>query len=316
MHDTPFLLMETALKTEAESPHPTHKVGALISGTDANGDTYKIARSNFWPPLLEKHIGRDQKLGNASTTVHAEISVLFQAPATEGSALYVTDLPCPNCAKVVAEARLKTVYIDDHTHHTPLGQKMKPYFEMVSLPILDAAGIEVFELNTQKRSITPLATPSKRKLVPIERPVQHIPLESAQVNEQHFLALVKEQPADIPFASCYAKSSLGNYVYLCATAHRSIGLTAGQAMNIEAAQDKYTPYLKPLNRLLLTASRYGLKIDDHFLYSSQVPTSREFVNLIGAGYTQLRIGDKKTCRDEWGIQALSQITNTHILDIL
>ncbi len=310
--------MKLALEAEEKSLHPTHKVGALICGYDNSDHFYAIAHANHWPPLLEQHIGRETKLGKASTTVHAEVAAILKAPATDGAEIYVTDLPCPNCAKIMAEARIKTIYIDSHTHNTPLGKKLKPFFDDISLPILQSAGIQVFEMDCEQSTIHELGELQTNILRPIERPVHHIPLEGGQIHIDHFNAMIEEQHAvlNAPFAACYAKSDLDQYTFLCAQSHRSMGLTKNQAEEISAAQNKYTPTIQPINRLLLTCARYGLKIDENYLYSSQTPSSREFVNLIGAGYTSLSIGDKTKCIDEWGIMALKQLTNHNILKLI
>ncbi len=318
MKNTAFEHMKMALEAEEQSPHLTHKVGALICGHDNFDNFYSIAHSNYWPPILEKQIGRDQKLGKASTTVHAEVAAILQSPATEGADIYVTDLPCPNCAKIIAESRINAVYIDSHTHNTPLGIKLKPYFDNVSLPILQSAGVQVFQMDCSKNTIHELGEVKTNILRPIQRPVLHIPLESWQIEISHFKALIEEQETTLnaPFAACYAKTMLGQYTFLCAQSHRSIGLTKELAENIESIQNKYTPTIQPINRLLLTCARYGLKIDESYLYSSQIPSSREFVNLIGADIHTLIIGNKESREDKWRRKALDQIVDKKLIRIL
>lgn len=318
MKNTAFEYMKMALEAEEKSPHPTHKVGALICGHDNFDNFYAIANSNYWPPILEKTIGRDQKLGKASTTVHAEVAAILQAPATEGADIYVTDLPCPNCAKIIAESRIRAIYIDAHTHNTPLGQKLKPYFEDVSLPILQSAGIQIFEMDCEKNTIHELGEVKENILRPIQRPVIHIPLEDGQIELPHFNAIIEEQKSTLkaPFAACYAKTMLGQYTFLCAQSHRSIGLSKDQAERIESIQNKYTPTIQPVNRLLLTCARYGLKISENFLYSSQIPSSREFVNMIGADIHTLIIGDKENGENEWSKKALDQVIEKKLMRII
>jgi len=57
------------------------------------------------------HRGEHWELGSS---IHAEAGVIAQAArlgkVTEGAALYVTDFPCPNCAKLAAMAGIKTLY--------------------------------------------------------------------------------------------------------------------------------------------------------------------------------------------------------------
>lgn len=312
-----FEYMALARNIEKRSMHPVHKVGALIIGADRHGEHYQISKSNFWPALLEKHIGRNEKLGNASTTMHAEVAVICAAPATQDATIYVTELPCPNCSKIMAEARVKNIYTDTRAYDTILGQKMKPYFDKVSIPILKHAGISVYEINTEANTIIQTVTPTPNTLLQIHRPIRHIPLGQADIHKDVFINMIKEQEGNIqtPFAACYARSPLGQYNFLFAQSHRSTGLSLEQADDISGHQNKYEPTLQPINRLLLTCARYGLKIDDDYLYSSQTPTSREFVNMIGAGYTNLHIGDRTKCRDDWGLKALAQLETHKIIDL-
>ncbi len=310
MNTDHFELMKLALEAEEQSEHENHKVGALLYH-----DGKHIARHNFWSASLEKHIGRYKKLGNASTTVHAEMAVICAASATEGASIYVTDLPCPNCAKLIAEARINAVYIDSHTHNTPLGLKIKPYFDDISTLIFKNAGITVYEMNEPERVIHKIIEPAPNILIQIHRPVRQIALEYSNINKARFIEIVGKQKSDANFAACYAKSDLGHYVFLLAQPHRSIGLPKEGANEIRNIQNKYEPSLQPINRLLVACSRYGLKIDPQYLYSNQTPTAREFVNMIGAGYNSLYIGDQTKCRDEWGLQALKQLKKCKVIKV-
>lgn len=315
MQHDPYMNMRLALEIESQSLHPEHKVGALICGRDSSGQPFAIARANFWPPLLEEHIGRSRKLGNASTTVHAEIAAICNAPATEGAELYLTDLPCPNCAKAMAESRIGHVYIDSHTHNTPLGLKIKPFFDEISLPILMSAGIEVTEMDVTAQSMHKLTPAQGKRLTPVEHPIIMRPTNAQNVDAALFDALIREHAPAAPFAACFGKSIMGNIVFMLAREHRAIGLNAEEEQRITRAQDKYSATLQPVNRLLLNGARHGLRIMPDYLYSSQTPTAREFVNLIGAGYSRLIIGDQNTSRDDWGMLALSQIKEHNILEI-
>lgn len=314
MHD-PFKNMVLALEIESQSKHPDHKVGALVCGKDQNEQDFSIARYNFWPHVLEQKIGQNQKLGNASTTVHAEIAAMCACPRTEGADIYLTDLPCPNCAKAMAEARIARVYIDSHTHNTPLGLKIKPYFEDVSLPILESAGIHVYEINANTRDIRALTHATSGTLRQIEHPVIICPTDAESVNAQTFDKMISTHKPEAPFAACFAKSQLGNHIFMLTRAHRSIGLTKAQEEHLTSIQTKYYPVLQPLNRLLWNCARHGLKILPDYLYSSQTPTSREFVNMIGTSHMQLKIGNPSKCRDEYGLAALAQLQTLGIITL-
>ncbi len=306
-----FQLMKLALEMEEQSEHKTHKVGALLYN-----DGKHIARHNFWAASLEKYIGRYDKLGNASTTIHAEMAVISAAESTKDASIYITDLPCPNCAKLIAEARISAVYIDSHTHNTPLGLKIKPYFDDISTLIFKRAGIAVYEMNEPKRGIHEIISPPRDNILQaIHRPVKQLPLEHSDINQTRFLEIINAQKGNVNFAACYAKSILGHYVFLFAQPHRSVGLLEEDAKIISDKQNKYEPTLQPINQLLVACARYGLTIDPKYLYSSQTPTSREFVNMLGAGYSSLQVGNPEKCRDKWGLQALNQLKKHGIIEL-
>ena len=316
MNDHHFQYMQQAIEAESKSNHNTHKVGALICGTDTNAHKYEVARSNFWPIELVENIGKDQKLGNASTTVHAEIAAILSAPSTEGADIYITDLPCPNCSKAMAEARIGKIFINAEAFNTELGRKMEPFFNDVSTIIFKSAGISVFEINMKEKYVNQIVSPSPNKLISIHRPLCMLEINSSQINKNGFASLTEKHKSDTAFASCYAKNELGQYSFISAASHRSIGLNTQESEEISNIQDKYKSSLQPINRLLLSCARYGLKIDKDYLYSSQTPTSREFVNLIGAGYTSLTIGDRTKYRDKYGLKALEQLEGCGVISAM
>jgi len=81
------------------------------------------------------HRGEHWELGSA---IHAEAGVLAQAArlgkATEGATLYVTDFPCPACAKLIAMSGITTLYY------------RQGYTLADGQDILRAAGVEVIRV--------------------------------------------------------------------------------------------------------------------------------------------------------------------------
>ncbi len=308
-----FERMKRALAAEEQSPHPTHKVGALICGLDQSGQSFERVHYNFWPEPLEQHIGANEKLGNASTTIHAEMATLFTVPYSINADIYITDLPCPNCAKTIAHAGIKNVYIDSHTHNTPLGIKIKPYFDTVSMMIFKKAGIGVFEINIEQQTVTCLQGHAREHVMP-DTPSMNI--VKADINNEAFQREIDTVDAKHPIAACFATNQNGATVFLHARTELSEGLSEADAAAIREEQDKYVPTLQPINRLLVTCASYGFTIANGYIFSSRTPTSREFVNLIGAGHNHLYIGDAAKCRDQWGLKALSKLQEKGILKVL
>ncbi len=291
-----YTYMKMALETRDQSVHETHKVAAVVVGKG-----FEVARPNFYPAPLERTVGHYQKLGNASTTVHAEIAAILDASAaTDGARLYITQRPCPNCAKAIIEAGIAEIYISVETRNTALGQKINPFFETASLPFLTHAGVQVFEVGEE---VLALNEPRSCHFSGLE----FEPLTGS------FEDMIED--LDTPFAACVARDDKGGEYFLSAQAKTPRCLPHEKAGAIAATQSKYETALQPLNRLLMACARYGLRMDERSVYSSQTPTAREFVNLIGAGYLALRIGDESLCRDKWGLKALAQLREHGIVDL-
>ncbi len=73
------------------------------------------------------------------TSAHAEVVAIAEAAkrgiATEGAELYVTDFPCPYCARLVASAGIKKLYF------------MKGYAVLKGDEYLKEAGVELIHVS-------------------------------------------------------------------------------------------------------------------------------------------------------------------------
>ncbi|MDQ3742191.1 MAG: deaminase [Actinomycetota bacterium] len=102
----------------AHNEHHPHPLSAYAAGDP---------RSNFF-----KGVGYD-----LSTATHAEARLIAEAARdgrpTRGATLYVTDFPCPACAKLVAAAGIAQLYF------------RQGYAVLDGEDVLAAAGVEVFQ---------------------------------------------------------------------------------------------------------------------------------------------------------------------------
>jgi len=282
---TIFQTMQVAVEAAQKSPHDTSKVGAALLLADGG----VISAHNIWPAAIEKAFGRDAKIGNASGTIHGEMGVFITAAqqqrATQDARLFITDPPCPNCAKNIAEAGIVAVYIDHKGFDKDFAQRRIRDFQALSLAIFAHAGIAVYTVFRKQERVETMLHPSA-------------PLAEAP----------KRKGA--PYAACTAHDKAGEPHEIMALMHPSLGYDPAEP---ELDSAKYSYDLQPLNRMLMMAARQGLRIDGTSVYSSRVPTSRELVNIVGAGITHLQIGDDKKARDIHGPQALKQLTSQGIL---
>ncbi|MCK6418512.1 MAG: deoxycytidylate deaminase, partial [Alphaproteobacteria bacterium] len=122
----------------------------------------------------------------------------------------------------------------------------------------------------------------------------------------------KTQYVQKPFALALATDENGQVRVLHACEHAVVGYSDDEA---RAHHGKYSLFQQPLNRVLMGARREGLKIDPDYMYSSHVPTAREWVDFIGAGFSTLHVGDIHTSRDEHGLQAMVQLLSAGVISV-
>lgn len=315
MQFSSFDEMQKAVDIVNGSPHPSSKIAATVFGTTKDNRPYSISRTNYWPEPVEKTIGRETSIGNASGTIHAETACILAAPYTQGASLCVTDPFCPNCAKNAAEAGIKTVYIDHKGFDKDFAARRGEHFETMSMRICERAGINVYEIRRKEKMLDPILEIPETYHPYEENPVEIERLRSA--DDDTFRILIDDktqQHKGRKLAVALAKDQDNKVFGMCALAHPAIGYSsANDTEEIEHPESKYSYMQEPVNRLLMNAPRHGLKIINGLVFSSQVPTSREQVNLVGAGLTGITIRNMDAARDDWAFTAMQQLGKAEIL---
>ena len=315
MNFSSFDEMQKAVDIVGTSRHKTNKIAATIFGTDKDRRPYSISKTNYWPKPIAESIGVNADIGNSSGTVHAETACIMAAPYTNGASLCVTDPFCPNCAKNIAEAGIRMIYIDHKGFAKDFAERRGMHFTSMSMQICEKAGISVFEVQRKEKKLTPI----------IEIPETFVPQEDSPVeietmpgaNEGTLHALI-DMKAEIhrgrKFAVALAKNRRGDVFGLSARSHPAVGYTMQADIDeIESPEGKYSFIQEPVNRLLMHAPRNGLKICNGLLFCSQVPTAREQVNIIGAGLTNITVRSLSKARDDWALKAMRQLAKAEIL---
>ncbi len=308
--------MQKAVDIVGTSRHPSSKVAATIFGTDQNRKPYSVSKTNYWPKPIADKIGIGKDIGNSSGTVHAETACILAAPYTHGASLCITDPFCPNCAKNMAEAGIKTIYIDHKGFSKDFAERRGHHFKNMSMQICERAGINVHELNRKEKKLTPIIEIPETFTPKEEAPVEIEPVKGA--NDAALRALVglkTEQHKGRKFAVALAKNKRGDAFGLCARSHPAIGYTMeADTDEIEhPPEGKYSFIQEPVNRLLMQAPRHGLKIAPGLLFCTQVPTAREQVNIIGAGLTSVTVRSLSKARDDWAFNAMMTFGKAEVL---
>lgn len=313
---SPFTLMQAAVDIVNDSPHPSNKVAATLAGLHAEGRPWTISRTNCWPPLIESRLGREARIGDSSGTVHAEVACILAALEeglpTEGATLCVTDPFCPNCAKNIAEAGIKSVYIDHKGFAKDFAERRGGHFRDMSLEICEKAGLSVYEINRKAEDIRPISEPLRDYA-----PSQDNPPEILDLPAQGYaglLALKTAEAATQNFALAGVTDSQGKDRALYVLPQLALGYTRADPPDFHESHDsKYNFIIGPMNRLLMQTARRGWRIDRESLCTARVPTARELVNLVAAGISRIAIADPESSRDESGLQAMHTLRQAGIL---
>lgn len=143
--DDPLLaeLAAAAAQQAASSVDWWRQVGAAMRLGDG---TVVAAGNEHHPHRLSAYAAGDPRANffkgvrlELTTAMHAEAQLIAQAArdgvSTVGAAVYVTDFPCPPCAKLLAAAGIAKLYFRDG------------YSLLDGQDVLEAAGIEVVEVD-------------------------------------------------------------------------------------------------------------------------------------------------------------------------
>lgn len=293
--------MQAAVDIVQTSPHPRNKIAATLVCADGHA----VSRTNAWPQIIADKLGTEVRIGNASGTIHAETACILAANSpTAGASLFVTDPPCPNCVKNMAEAGITKIYIDHKGFEKDFSQRRGGDFRAMSLKVAEKAGISVYIVYRKDQRIETLQEPTTDYQPAEENPI------TVFTPSPPFGGEGWERGK--PFARVLATDAQNQTFLMIAEAHPVIGYTS---QTLENPEGKYTFILEPINRLLMGAARCGLKVDPARLYSSRVPTARELINMIGAGFDHIEIGNLQDSRDAHGLDALRTLRGAGILNV-
>lgn len=310
---TPYQAMQDAVEIVGASTHPTNKIAAALFT-----DEWALSRTNFWPQSILDKIGTKKRIGSSSGTIHAETACILDAPgATRGASLCVTDPICPNCAKNIAEAGIRTIYIDHKGFDKDFFKRRGNHFDSMSMQICQKAGISVYQLWRKEERLVPIIEAAPDMIPPDDSPVHMERIETADdKNFRFYIERATHIHMRRKFALCFSEDAFGAKHVLFVRSHVVRGYTLhnkDDLYEVEKPESKYSFIQEPVNRLLMTLARRGLTPINGFLYCSQVPTSREQVNLVGADIVRITIGDLTKSRDAEGLRAMEQLARANII---
>ena len=287
----PIDAMQRAVDIVLSSPHPDNKVAATLFNHDTS-----LSLTNDWPPAIVQKLGTDQRIGDSSGTVHAEVNCLLHSTfAAQGASLAITDPCCPNCAKSIAEAGIKEVYIDHKGFEKDFATRRGDEFQDMSLRILAHAGITIYEVSRKLNHIRILHKPDEGYIPPEDNPIEIRPSRATASLETLMQTARLVKIKHLRWGCALATNGHGKLWTLVASTHPAVGYTQA-AMDIK--DGKYDFMLEPVNRILMGAAKSGLKLEPNMMWLSSLPTPREMVNIVAAGMKAVYIGDMDLAKKE------------------
>jgi dCMP deaminase len=313
--ETPFQAMQAAVDVVMTSEHPSNKVAAAIFK-----DSVGIEKVNYWPAPIVRAFGREVDIGNSSGTIHAETACILSAPfSTEGASLAITDPFCPNCAKNIAEAGVKKIYIDHKGFDKDFFQRRGNHFDTMSMRVCEKAGIAVYELWRKDERTNAIFEPHAGYRPKEDSPIHTEPAQATEAALKDIIAQAFKIHKGRRFVVAIVKDANDVTLAMTVRGHVVTGFSMQSADDIgmlEARDLKYSFFQEPVNRALMHMARHGMKPLPGFFFSSIVPTSREQVNLAGAGMDAIIVGDITKSRDADGMVAMRQLSNAGIMKYL
>lgn len=298
--------MQDAVDIVLTSPHPESKVAASLFNM-----TETLSKTNEWPAIILEKIGTDHRIGDSSGTLHAEVNCIIHAEfPTDGASLAITDPCCPNCAKCIAEAGIKKVFIDHKGFEKDFATRRGDEFQDMSLRILAHAGISIYKVMRKENKIVTLYEPTAEYIPPEDNPIEIRPcranLSIATLLQTARLVKVKHER----WGCALATDSDGKIYTLVASAHPAIGYTHH---DIEKPDGKYDFILEPINRILMGAARHHLKICDGYIWCSVLPSPREMVNLVGYDIKKIYIKDLSLTKKSTSLDAQKMLETSGVI---
>lgn len=303
--------MEDAVNVVVHSEHATSKVAACIFQPGSR--VSPSAAHNERPQALRDHFTWDARLGVSSQFVHAELAALSRFEGDlHGAHICVTDPFCPNCAKNLAEAGVRTVYIDHKGFQKDFIARNGGEFESMSMLIAAKAGMNVYELNRKEKKLTPILEQAT-----ITRPspggIEFFDLEGSMTLKWALEMFRDRLSTKEAWALAFVKEPDGNVRGLLVFEALPIGITPEDFLHRTGQTGKYRFPIDPVTRLLITAKRKGFEIQDHIIATAQVPSSRALVNALEFGLNGLILASNTPDHDATGAVTLEQLVERSIL---
>ncbi len=323
--------MQSAVDIANTSEHNKNKIAScLLSSSSSSGfprgsannqedcpnesENDSICRVNHRPDILKSAFAPNVRLGKSSQFVHSETACIFEADfPTDGSSLFITDPPCPNCAKAICEAGITHVYIDHKGLDKDFAIRRGDDFQSLSLLMMEKAGIAMSILYRKDKKIEPLIEPPVYTRKGSARGIEFFDWNSALTLEDYLRKFRNRQAHSAWTIAKIREGDLDLGVIIFEELTQ--GLTPRDYAENRRISLKYRLPVDPLNRMLFFTKRKNIAIINDEIACNLHPSSRSLVNAVGYGIKTIHIGENKPDHDDLGHIAAEIIEKNGILKI-
>lgn len=306
--------MQSAVDVVLSSEHNTSKVSACAFHP-SHPEHEAVASINTRPEMLRGHFSWDARIGSSSQFLHAEISALFKfGGPMRGAHLCVTDPFCPNCAKNLAEAGVRAIYIDHKGFQKDFIARNGDEFKSMSMLIAEKAGISAFEVNRKAGTVTPILAQSTLTR-PTPSAIEFFDVEDGMTLEDATRTFKQRLGARETWALAFVREHNGSTRGMLVFEALPPGITPEDYKIRGNDTGKYRFPIDPLTRLLINARRMGFTLIERRVACARVPSSRALVNSLGMGISNLLLASATPDHDPTGPVALKTLADKKILTI-
>jgi hypothetical protein len=306
--------MQDAVDIVLASEHTVNKVAACAFHP-GHSKALPAASMNLRPECLKGHFQWDMRLGSSSQFIHAEIAALthFTGP-WRGAHLCVTDPFCPNCAKSLAEAGVRTIYIDHKGFQKDFIARNGDEFQTMSMLIAEKAGISVYTVNRKEGTVTPILAQATQTR-PTTSAIEFFDIDDDMTLESAMAMFRQRLGARETWSLAFVREQDGSPRGLLVFEALPPGITPEDFKTRVPNTGKYRFPLDPLTRLLITMRRMHFTFLDPRIGCARAPSSRALVNALGMGISELLLVSALPDHDATGLLALQMLKDKKLITI-
>lgn len=307
--------MQDAVDVVQTGEHLSSRVAASIFNPGCP-DAAPAAVVSHRPDCLKAAFDWDFRLGASSQFIHAELAAMAAFTGTlQGAHICVTDPFCPNCAKNMAEAGVRAIYIDHKGFEKDFIARKGAEFRSMSMLIAEKAGISVYSVNRKGKTVTPILEQGTVTR-PVPSAIEFFDPAPGMSLDDAMRHLAPRFGGRESWALAFIREADGAQRGFLVFEALPPGLTP-EDFKARADMDtgKYRFPVDPLTRLLILARRMGFTLPEARVGCGLVPSSRAIVNALGFGVRHFVLASRQADHDTQGIDVLELLGSRAIADV-